>query len=327
VKQLENRDYKYKRARVAILGAAGFIGRWVAHALCEEKAIVYLVVRNKGIAKKIFDEYRISGQINEVNLQDQEAVKNLFKKIRPSITFNLAGYGVDRSENDEKIAYRINANLVETICEIMNEIRDPGWKGQDLVHVGSALEYGAIAGNLSESSIPNPTTLYGKSKLSGTNNLSHFCKAFGFKGLTVRLFTVYGPGEQAGRLLPSLLETADTGKPISLTNGGQKRDFTYVEDVAEGLMRLGLAKIKPGEIVNLATGKLLSVRNFVETAAGILHIPHDRLRFGSIPTRAEEMKHNPVTLECLQQLIAWIPPTEIVEGIHKTLDFEKMHRG
>ena len=60
---------------------------------------------------------------------------------------------------------------------------------------------------------------------AGTNNLSHFCKAFGIKGLTARLFTVYGPGEHAGRLLPSLWETAKTGKPISLTTWEQKRGF------------------------------------------------------------------------------------------------------
>jgi nucleoside-diphosphate-sugar epimerase len=320
--QPNNYNHKYQEIRVAILGASGFIGRWVARALCEQKAIVYLVVRNKAIAEKIFNEYRISGQINEVNLQDQEAVKRLFKKVRPSITFNLAGYGVDRSEQDEKIAYQINANFVKTICEVIAETQDPEWLGQDIVHVGSAFEYGTIKGNLSESSVPNPTTSYGKSKLVGTQFLSDHCRNRGIKGLTARLFTVYGPGEHAGRLLPSLLEATRTKEPIALTAGEQKRDFTYVEDVAEGLLRLGLTTSMPGDIVNLATGKLLYVRSFVEIAARILHIPHDRLRFGLIPTRSEEMKHNPVTLKRLRQLIAWVPPTGVAEGIQKIIDFK-----
>ncbi len=318
-------DQKYQEIRVAVLGGSGFIGRWVAHALCAQNAIVCLVVRDKAIAEKIFEKYPIHGDIFELDLTDFDAIQKLFQKMRPSITFNLAGYGVDPSERDERSAFQINAHLVNTICEVIAKTRDPKWLGQDIVHVGSALEYGAIKGNLSESSIPNPTALYGKSKLVGTQFLSDHCRNRGIKGLTARLFTVYGPGEHAGRLLPSLLETAKTGKPLSLTHGEQKRDFTYVEDIAEGLLRLGLVTAKPGEIVNLATGKLLSVRSFVETAAEILQIPHERLKFGTIPTRSEEMNHSEVALERLQQLITWVPPTGVAEGIRKTFDFENRH--
>lgn len=324
--ELNHWDSRYRGVRVAVLGASGFMGRWVVLNLCARGAKVYLFVRNKVGAKDIFSNYNIHGDIFEVDLRKQEDVRKLFQRFKPSITFNLAGYGVDPSERDEQTAYQINAYLVEAICEVIAEIRDPDWLGQDIVHIGSALEYGAIGGNLSESSIPNPTTLYGKTKLAGTQSLSRCCEAHGIRGLTARLFTVYGPGEHAGRLLPSLLETAKTGKPLSLTNGDQKRDFTYVEDVAEGLVRLGLAKTKPGEVVNLATGKLLSVRSFVETVARILHIANDSLRFGLIPTRPEEMKHNPVTLERLLQLIAWIPPLGVAEGVQKTLAFKKTHR-
>ena len=322
-----NHDNGYDGVRVAVLGASGFIGRWVARNLCAQGASIYLVVRNKALAKEVFDKYRICGEIHELNLQGREGVVRLFQKMRPSITFNLAGYGVEHSQRGEKAAYQINAQLVKNICEVIADTREPRWLGQDIVHVGSALEYGAIKGNLSESSIPNPTTLYGKSKLVGTQFLSDHCRNRGIEGVTARLFTVYGPGEHAGRLLPSLLEAARTGESIALSAGEQKRDFTYVEDVAEGLLRLGLVAAKPGEVVNLATGKLLSVRSFVETAARILHIPRDRLRFGSIPTREEEMKHAPVKLERLRQLIAWVPPTGLIEGIRKTLDFEKIQRG
>jgi dTDP-glucose 4,6-dehydratase len=140
--------------------------------------------------------------------------------------------------------------------------------------------------------------------------------------LTARLFTVYGPGEHSGRLLPSLLETAMSGNPLKLTAGSQQRDFTYVEDVAEGLLRLGLCQAKPGEIVNLATGKLTSVRHFAETAARILQIPSQALNFGQLPTRTEEMAHSEVSVERMRHLIGWVPTTEIAKGIRKTLEFE-----
>jgi nucleoside-diphosphate-sugar epimerase len=227
---------------------------------------------------------------------------------------------MDRSERDSVIAYRINTQLVQVIAATVAQGRDPHWPGQDIVHVGTPLEYGSIGGNLAEDSAPNPTTLYGASKLAGTELLVGCCKAHNLKGLTARPFTVYGPGEPPGRLLPSLLETAKSRKPLALTTGEQKRDFIYVEDVSDGLLRLGLAPAVPGDIVNLATGRLTSVRTFAETAAQILSIPQDILKFGEIPPLGEEMHHSEVATERLRQLTAWTPSTGVAEGIQKTLD-------
>jgi nucleoside-diphosphate-sugar epimerase len=194
--------------------------------------------------------------------------------------------------------------------------------GQDLVHVGSALEYGTVNGNLDEATEPSPTTLYGISKLAGTRSLAQYSRGTGLKGLTARLFTVYGPGEHDGRLLPSLLATAKNGGSLQLTPGQQKRDFTYVEEATEGLLRLGLTPAGDDKIVNIATGKLKSVRSFVDTAATVLSIPAEKLNFGAIPQRAEEMNHSDVTVERLRKLVSWIPTLSISDGILRTAEFE-----
>ena len=322
--KLASHDSYYRNVRVIVLGASGFIGRWVARSLCASGATVGLVVRDRTSAEQIFRKFGVRGDIHELDLRAPLALRTLFEDLEPAIIFNLAGYGVERSERDEEMAYQINAQLVQAICEAAAKTRDEEWSGQNIVHVGSALAYGTLGGNLSEDSIPHPTTPYGKSKLAGTRFLSACCQAYHTKGLTARLFTVYGPGEHRGRLLPSLLETAKTGKSLELTAGTQTRDFTYVEDVAEGLLRLGLSTAQPGEIVNLATGHLTSVRSFTETAAQVLGIPSGGLDFGALPTRTEEMEHAAVTVERLQRLTGWAPPTSIADGIRKSLEFEKV---
>lgn len=311
----------YQGVKVIVLGATGFIGRWTARKLCAAGAKVYLPVREKAAARSVFAEYRIAGEIFELDLLDAKAVGELIRQIRPAIIFNLAGYGIDRTETAEDLAYRINARLVENLCLSMVGISDAGWSWQNIVHVGTAMEYGAISGELAEISAPNPTTLYGKSKLEGTLNLTRCCQTNGLKGLTARLFAVYGYGEAPTRLLPTLIEAAEKGEPIALTDGLHERDFIYVEDTAEGLLRLGLSSAKPGEIINLATGALSSIRNFTETAAREIGISGERLKFGALPTRAEEMKHEPVTIERLRNLTRWKPPTTIAEGVRKTLAF------
>jgi len=310
----------YRDIHIVVIGASGFIGRWVARDLAARGARLSLVVRDRLAAEQIFWAYGVHGNVFEADLENLETVTKLLETLKPCMVFNLAGYGMDRSGRDNKSAYQINARLVRVILNSMAKVRNPLWMGQDIVHVGTALEYGIIGGNLCEDSIPHPTTLYGASKLAGTELLKSFCSPYKVKAVTARPFTVYGPGERPGRLLPSLLKSAETRSPLKLTQGEQMRDFIYVEDVAEGLLRLGVCLPVYGDIVNLATGKLTSVRSFAETAAKIIGIPQHNLLFGEIPPIAEEMHHTEVTTERLQQLTSWLPATGIVEGIRKTTD-------
>ncbi len=310
----------YRSASTLVLGATGFIGRWVARELVQQGARVSVIVRDKNRAEEIFATYNFSVEVFELSLQDTSRFREVFRLVKPSATFNLAGYGVDPSERDESTAFQINAEFVKTLCDEAAKTRDSDWPGLHIVHVGSALEYGVVGGDLREDTTPNPTTLYGQSKLEGTRNLSRCCAESDLRGITARLFTVYGPGEHDGRLLPSLLSTAKSRKRLPLTAGLQKRDFTFVEDVAQGLLRLGLSTANPGEIVNLATGRLATVRSFVDTAAEILHIPADRLDLGAIPTRIEEMEHAEVSVERLLALTGWVPTIPIGDGIQRTVD-------
>ena len=307
----------YRGVRAAVLGASGFIGRWVARKLSDAGAQPYLVVRNRS---------GIQGEVIEADLLDTSALADLYRRIRPSITFNLAGYGVDASERDEALAYRINAELPRAICEAAATARDASWPGQLVIHTGSAAEYGQADGALPEDGPAFPTTLYGKSKLAGTHAVTESCRALGVPGITARLFTVYGPGEHTGRLLPSLIEASITSHPLDLTAGLPRRDFTYVEDISEGLLRLGLVAGHGEPVVNLATGRLTEVREFVKTAAGILGIPLANLKFGAIPARPGEMEHDPVALDRLRRLLDWIPTVTIAEGVRKTLEISVLRR-
>jgi nucleoside-diphosphate-sugar epimerase len=311
----------YGGIAVLVLGASGFIGRWVARKLCAQGAHAVLVVRSQRAAAPVFSRYGVQGKVVELDLRDSTSVGQLIRIARPVVTFNLAGYGVDPSEKCPETAQQINARLIQDVAESVAELDEPGCSRRVVIHAGSALEYGAIEGNLSENSVPNPTTLYGKTKLAGTLALARARRTYGLRGLTARLFTVYGPGEHAGRLLPLLLDGARSAAAVELTAGTQQRDFTYVEDVAEGLLRLGLTAEVSDEVLNLASGQLTRVRDFVAMAAHILGIGNDRLRFGALPTRPEEMAHAPVRVERLRAALGWIPEVTIQEGIRRTLAF------
>jgi nucleoside-diphosphate-sugar epimerase len=309
---------RYVGQPVVVIGAAGFIGRWVARALHMENAELVLLVRDVQAARPVLDRLGVRATLVACDLERPDELDSLIDRIRPMIVFNLAGYGVDPLERNESVAERINAGLVEQLAHAVASYDVPRWTGQRIVHAGSALEYGIASGNLSEDSPAHPTTVYGRTKLAGSLALQAVCRSRAIRGLTARLFTVYGAGEHSPRLLPTLLGARGHKTPIDLTDGRQERDFTYVEDVAEGLLRLGVSPAPPGAIVNLATGRLTSVRVFIETATETLGIDKQRLRFGAIPTRSEEMHHDPVTIERLEGLTAWRPSTLIRDGIGRT---------
>ena len=309
----------YRGVRVLILGGTGFIGRQVARQLGLAGASLHLAARTPDRIAAELARLGLRGIPLQADLSRPGAGAELIGSVRPSITFNLAGYGVDPLERDVMLAERINHTLVTELAEAAGALRDSEWPGQDLVHAGSAAEYGVATGPISETTPPEPTSRYGRTKLAGTDAVGRATGAGTVRGIAVRLFTVYGPGERSGRLLPALIDAARTGHDLPLTAGEQRRDFTYVEDVAEGLLRLGLvAGPVPGP-VHLATGRLESVRRFAERAATVLGLPPARLRFGALPGRPDETAHGTVSIDRLRGLCGWAPATTIEEGVRRTL--------
>ncbi len=304
--------------RVLVLGASGFVGHWVARALRAQGAHLICAVRTIAGAERLA-RWQLGTVVVRRNLADLDALASWVPALRPSVIFNLAGYGVDRGERDEAEGDLLNHRFVEVLGHVVRGMPRDDWEGVRLVHVGSALEYGTTGGELHESSPCAPTTAYGRSKLAGTLALQHLAAEHGVEACTARLFTVFGPGEHEGRLLPTLLAAAASGDEVPLSAGTQRRDFAYVEEVAEGLLRLAVSEAEPGEVVNLATGVMHSVREFAETAAGVVGIPAGRLRFGALPARAEEMHHDGVSVRRLRELTRWAPDDDLAGGVARTV--------
>lgn len=314
----------YQGQRVLVLGAAGFLGRWVGRLLTDCRSNLFLVVRDHNRAQNTFSRYRVEGETIVADLAAPGVVEKLISEIRPAIIFNLAGYGVDRLERHKKIAFQLNERLPSLLCRAASHLQRGTWNGQSIVHAGSGLEYGKRNGLLTEETEPGPGNVYGASKLAGTLAVQAAARETGGAFVTARIFNVYGPGEHQGRLLPSLLEVACNGGSLPLTEGTQQHDFTYVEEVAEGLLRLGASRAEPGQIVNLATGRLQSVRRFVKVAARLLKIDDSQLQFGKLSSRAENERRIRVDVTKLSRLTGWRPTLEIREGVLKTMQFYQL---
>lgn len=312
----------YRDKRALVLGGGGFIGQWVAAKLNARGADVAVAARDALSATRLLRAHGVVCDVRSADLARSGEATRLVRVFRPQIVFNLAGYGVDRSERDELAMQQLNCELVAELAAAVES--DAHWRGQALVHAGSALEFGDVGGDLADPWRCAPTTSYGQTKLEGARALAQISRRRGVRAVCARLFTVYGPGEHPGRLLPSLIEAAQGSGPLALSAGLQQRDFTYVEDVAEGLLRIGaLSDPIEARALNLATGRLTSVREFVEIAAHLVGLPRARLDFGALPTRAEEMRHGAVAIGVLRALCDWAPSASIAEGVRRTLVFRQ----
>ena len=316
----------YRGARALVLGGSGFIGRWVARALTSAGARVTAGVRNLDAFAAIARDWAIDAAVIPFSATDADSAHAILREAQPDVVFNLTGYGVDRSESDADLMWVINRDLVGQMAAALARRPAASWSGQRLIHAGSALEYGLMDGVAREGRGVAPHTEYGRSKLAGTHALREHCAATGLRAVTCRLFTVYGPGEHAGRLLPSLLAAAQEDTPVSLSGGSQQRDFAYVEDVAKGLLALGIASPDPGESINLATGRMRSVREFALAAASVLGLESDRLLFGEQATRPDEMRLGGVDVDRFRALAGWLPSDDVHRGVERALEFERRQR-
>lgn len=295
--------------RVLVLGASGFIGRWVARRLSAARADVVCAVRDPRGFAPIARTWDIRGSVEQFDART-DACERLLHDTHPEVVFNLLGYGVDRSESDASVMWELNAALPTRLARaIAPDAR--------LVHVGSALEYGLIEGEADEAVRCEPHTPYGRAKLAGTQAVIDAAER-GVSAIAVRLFTVFGPGEHPGRLFPTLVEAARQGSPVRLSGGRQRRDFALVEDIADGLLRLALTE-RADPVVNLATGRLTTVRDFALTAARVLGIGEDRLDFGAEAVRPDEMRLTSVSVGRLRMALGWTPEGDLNQTIPRAV--------
>ena len=155
----------------------------------------------------------ILGDVCEANLAEAGVATALIESVRPALVFNLAGYGADRNKRDHELAQRINTELPEEIASALARACDLNWGHQVYVHTGTALEYGRLRTHLKEKERGAPMTLYGTSKLRGSDALLQRAGAVGLRTIVARLFTVYGPYPFTGRqLMSAVLSVFSRGK-------------------------------------------------------------------------------------------------------------------
>lgn len=243
---------KVKGKTVLVTGAAGFIGSNLVKRLYEDVEDVTVVgidnmndyydVRLKEARLEKLSKYP-SFVFVKGNIADKAIIKRIFDEYKPSVVVNLAAQAGVRYSITNPDAY-IESNLIGfyNILEACRHSYDHGEAGvEHLVYASSSSVYGSNkkVPYATEDKVDNPVSLYAATKKSNELLAHAYSKLYNIPSTGLRFFTVYGPAGRPDMAYFGFTNKLREGKTIQIFNYGNcKRDFTYVDDIVEGVVRV-----------------------------------------------------------------------------------------
>lgn len=233
------------------------------------------------------------------------------ESIRPTYLLHLAWYVVP----GKAIVSDINFEWIAASMGLLQLFHQQG--GRRVVMVGSAEEYDLRYGYCHETRTPtNPQTVYGSCKHAFAIMFRSFCHIHGLSHAWARIFYLYGPYENANRLVASVIRSLLLGQEAKCSHGEQIRDYLYAQDVADALVSILDNTIKGA--VNIGSGRAVSLRDVVMTIGKILK-REDLIKLGAVPPRANEAPFVVANVERLTNEIAWQSRFSLEEGLDQTI--------
>lgn len=322
----------YKNKKVLVTGGASFIGSHLVDALVREGAQITVVddlssgkkenlnlsidridfikgdlrmqdVVDKATRKKdvIFHLANIHGGRGFIETHPGEIVQNFM------IDGNIFYYAY--KNNVERVCFTSSACAYPTSLQTANKDKQARFLSEEMADPfkeGAALADGE----------------YGWAKFMGEMALKAYNKQFGLKGVSCRLFTVYGPRENESHAIIAFISKALIKQdPYEIWGTGQQdRNFTYVDDVVEGIM-LAAEKISDCRAVNIGTDEITKIIDAVKTVCEI--VGHKPSKFFCDTSKPEGVHARAASVSNQEHWLQWRPKVSFKEGISKTIEWYK----
>lgn len=301
--------------KVLLTGASGFVGANLARKLIREGHRVYLLLRPNYASWRL-EEIKKEVIMKSADLADEEGITAIVKQIKPDWVFHAAVYGAysQQDEVDRMIETNIKGtwHLLRACLKANVEV---------MVNTSSSSEYGFNSDAPLEKVIVTPNSDYAVTKAAATLLCNYWAHRYQFYIPTVRLYSVYGPYEEPTRLMPTLLTQAQKGKWPPLVNPQTARDFIYVNDVCDVLMKLTRKRSKEwGPIYNVGTGKQISLRHLVNTVQKMFKIKA-KPRWSTMGQRQWDTNAWRANIAKIRRDYQWKPQYTLVKGLREMNDW------
>jgi UDP-N-acetylglucosamine/UDP-N-acetyl-alpha-D-glucosaminouronate 4-epimerase len=300
-----------------VTGGAGFIGSHLTEELVRRGHTVR--VADSLITGKRSNLAHISGvEFLEGDLADLSFAQRAVRGMN-YVLHQAAIPSVPRSVNDPLTSHRAN---VDATLNVLLAARDAGVKR--VVYAGSSSAYGNAATlPKHEGMPPNPLSPYALQKFVGEQYGQLFTQLYGLKTVTIRYFNVFGPRQDPGSPYSGVISLFSTAllehrRPTIYGDGEQTRDFTYVTNVVDGVLRACEAPAASGEVINVATGGRISLNELLRVMAGILGTSADPIY---AEPRAGDVRDSQADISKARAILGYAPFVSLEEGLRHTLDW------
>lgn len=338
---------------VFITGAAGFIGANLAKRICQDYPDTQVIgIDNLNDYYDVsLKEYRLDNlkqytnfNLIKGNIAEKDLVNSLFTEYKPSIVVNLAAQAGVRYSIQNPDAY-IESNIIGfyNIIEACRHSYDSGMTGvEHLVYASSSSIYGTNkkVPYTTEDKVDNPVSLYAATKKSNELIAHAYSKLYDIPATGLRFFTVYGPAGRPDMAYFEFTNKLIAGEKIQIFNYGNcQRDFTYIDDIVEGVVRVmgkapdrGIGEdglpIPPYKVYNIGNSHPEQLLEFVDI------LQEELIRAGILPENYDFEAHKefiamqpgdvPVTYadtSALEIDFNFKPNTNLRDGIRKFVDW------
>ena len=348
-----------KGKRVLVTGAAGFIGANLVLRLLQDNEVSRVVgidnlndYYDPAIKDWRLSEIRAAAEQDESrwkfvrgDIADAQTVKELFAEEKPELVVNLAAQAGVRYSITNPDAY-IQSNLIGfyNILEACRHSGDSGDGVQHLVYASSSSVYGTNrkVPFSTEDKVDDPVSLYAATKKSNELMAHAYSKLYNIPSTGLRFFTVYGPAGRPDMAYFGFTDKLRAGKTIQIFNYGNcSRDFTYVDDIVEGIVRVmqGAPEKKNGEdglplppyaVYNIGGGRPVSLLDFVTilqeelVRAGVLPKDYDfEAHKKLVPMQPGDVPVTYADTEALERDFGYRPEIDLRTGLRS---FAKWYR-
>lgn len=303
--------------RVLVTGATGFIGAAVAwrlveighevHAICREGSNLWRV---RGIEDDLI--------MHRIDLADTDRLSGMVTRMKPDWVFHLAAYGAYSWQTDLDTMMGVNIGATAVLAESAMRAGCAAF-----VHAGSSSEYGFKRGAVTETELPAPNSEYAATKLAGSHLAQIWAKKCEGNLAVLRLYSIFGPWEDEGRLIPRLIEAGLEGRFPPFASPKTARDFVYLEDAVDAFLQAARTRHEPGgAIYNIASGRQTTLEDLAAWSQDFFGIASDP-DWGTFPNRAWDTEAWVGDAGKARERIGWSARISLEEGLRRTVEWKR----
>lgn len=322
---MNEHDAFYAGKTILVTGGAGAIGSNLTRALLDRdvQRVIVLDDLSSGHRWNVPDHDHVA--FVHASVSDDDAVDELFA-LRPDVVFHLAAFFANQNSVDHPTA-DLETNGLGTLLVLQHAARV---ETPRVVYASSGCSISGDGAELplrEEAMSMHLRTPYQITKMLGELYANFFEHHAGLPVVKARLFNSYGPGEVPGQyrnVIPNFIYWALSGKPLPITgSGAETRDFTFVMDIVDGLLRAGYDERAVGAEINLASGREIQI---LDLAHGVNRLTGNDAGVAHTEPRHWDTKPRLLaSIERARDLLGYEPQTDFDDGLQTTVAWFREH--